>query len=79
MYSPWLLLVFVVLLAAFLPGAGATPSFTAQDNQGLQASWAIDDSNANVVLIVGRQVTIMRAAEAGWVQLNFRPGGCFSG
>src|SRR5215218_2852939 len=48
------------------------------DHQGLQGGWAVDDrGNVNFVSSFSLHNAAMHEAEAGWVRLNFRLGGCF--
>jgi hypothetical protein len=75
-------LIVAVLSAAVLTlplsAADAAPP-PRQGNQGLQGGWAIDDQgNVQFVHSVLAQLPAMREANAGWVRINFRLGGCFA-
>ena len=49
-----------------------------EEHQGLQAGWAVDDKgNVNFTSSFSLQNRFMHEAEASWIRLNFRLGGCF--
>jgi polysaccharide biosynthesis protein PslG len=69
--GPFLLLVAMALL-------GSTVVRAAEDHQGLQGGWAVDDQgNVNFLSSFSLHNPIMHEAEAGWVRVNFRLGRCF--
>jgi hypothetical protein len=62
---------------ATLP-AGAAADSPAQGTQGLQAGWAVGDSGVvSFPHSVLAELPIMTEAQAGWVRINFRLGGCY--
>jgi hypothetical protein len=67
-------IIAVMLALAPVPLARAADD----DHQGLQGGWAVDDrGNVNFVSSFSLHNAVMHEAEAGWVRLNFRLGGCF--
>ena len=72
------LVLALTVLAA--PGTRAVPTaLAAEQHQGLQAGWAVDDrGNVHFVSSFAFQNPVMHEAEAGWVRLNFRLGACFT-
>lgn len=57
---------------------GAPRAWAAEEHQGLQAGWAIDDQgNVNFTSSFSLQNKYMHEAEASWIRLNFRLGACY--
>jgi hypothetical protein len=66
--------VVLMMLALAVPPV----AWTAEENQGLQGGWAIDDrGNVRFFSSFSIHNPIMHEAEAGWVRVNFRLGACF--
>ena len=64
---------FLALAILAAPAARA-----AEQHQGLQGGWAVDDSgNVHFFSSFSLHNPAMHEAEAGWVRLNFRLGACF--
>ena len=71
----------LALSLSFVVGFGPSspaPALAA-GSQGLQGGWPIDDTgNVDFYHSVYSELPIIQQANAGWVRVNFRLGGCFS-